>query len=59
MYLAGGVAQALAGALPRASFLERFQDRPRMRAYLARIPVRLIRHAQPGLLGLAQMALKS
>jgi glucokinase len=56
VYLAGGVAQALAQALPRAAFLERFQDRPRMRAYLARIPVRLIRHPQPGLLGLAAMA---
>ena len=59
LYLAGGVAQALAAMLPREAFLERFQDRPRMRAYLARIPVRLIRHPQPGLLGLAQMALKS
>lgn len=59
IYLAGGVAQALAGMLPRAAFLERFQDRPRMRAYLARVPVRLIRHPQPGLLGLAQYALKS
>jgi glucokinase len=54
VYLAGGVAQAL--ALPRAAFLTRFQDRPRMRAYLARIPVRLIRHPQPGLLGLAALA---
>ena len=59
VFLAGGVAQALAGQLPRAGFLERFQDRARMRAYLARIPVRLIRHAQPGLLGLAQMALRT
>jgi glucokinase len=55
VYLAGGVAQALAGALPRAGFLQRFQDRPRMRSYLARIPVRLIKHQQPGLLGLAAM----
>ncbi len=59
VYLAGGVAQALAGMLPRAGFLERFQERPRMRGYLARVPVRLIRHAQPGLLGLAQLALKA
>lgn len=58
VYLAGGVVQALAGALPRAGFLERFQDRPRMRAYLARLPVRVIRHPQPGLLGLAQLALR-
>jgi glucokinase len=59
VYLAGGVAQALAEMLPRAGFLERFQERPRMRGYLARVPVRLIRHAQPGLLGLAQLALKA
>lgn len=56
VFLAGGVAQGMAGALPRAGFLERFQDRPRMRAYLARIPVRMIRHPQPGLLGLARLA---
>lgn len=52
VYLAGGVAQA---PLDRAGFLERFQDRPRMRAYLARVPVRRIIHPQPGLLGLAAM----
>ena len=56
VFLAGGVAQALADLLPRAEFLERFQERPRMRGYLARIPVRLIRHPQPGLLGLARLA---
>lgn len=56
VYLAGGVAQALAGLLPRAAFLERFQARPRMREYLARIPVRLVLHPQPGLLGLARIA---
>jgi len=54
VYLAGGVAQAPLG---RTGFLERFQDRPRMRAYLARVPVRRIIHPQPGLLGLAAIAL--
>ncbi|WP_421989422.1 glucokinase [Roseococcus sp.] len=56
VYLAGGVAQSFADRLPRAEFLERFRDRPRMRDYLTQIPIRLIRHAQPGLLGLARMA---
>lgn len=53
VFLAGGVARAPAD---HAAFLERFQDRPRMRAYLARVPVRRITHPQPGLLGLAQLA---
>nr|WP_249732102.1 ROK family protein [Roseococcus sp. SDR] len=54
--LAGGVARV---PTDRAAFLERFQDRPRMRSYLARVPVRRITHPQPGLLGLAQLALKA
>ncbi len=53
VFLAGGVARAPAEP---AGFLERFQDRPRMRAYLARVPVQRILHPQPGLLGLAQLA---
>ncbi|TCH96012.1 glucokinase [Roseococcus sp. SYP-B2431] len=56
VYLAGGVAQSFAGMLPREAFLERFRDRPRMRDYLTRIPIRLITHKQPGLVGLARMA---
>jgi len=56
VFLAGGVAGALAAHAQRAEFLERFQDRPRMRAYLARVPVRRIIHPQPGLLGLARLA---
>lgn len=53
VFLAGGVARA---PTDRAAFLARFQDRPRMRAYLARVPIRRITHPQPGLLGLAQLA---
>ncbi|WP_424814369.1 glucokinase [Roseococcus sp. YIM B11640] len=56
VFLAGGVAQSFADQLPLADFLERFRDRPRMRDYLTRIPIRLIRHPQPGLLGLARWA---
>ena len=56
VFLAGGVAGALAAQAQRAEFLERLQDRPRMRTYLARVPVRRIIHPQPGLLGLARLA---
>lgn len=56
VYLAGGVAQSFAERLPHEAFLERFRDRPRMRDYLTRIPIRLILHKQPALLGLARMA---
>lgn len=59
VYLAGGVAQSFAEMLPREDFLERFRDRPRMRDYLTRIPIRLITHKQPGLLGLARIAAES
>ena len=56
VFLAGGAAQAMTDLLSRAEFLERFQARPWMRAYLAQVPVRMIRHNQPGLLGLARLA---
>ncbi|MBS7813183.1 glucokinase [Roseococcus pinisoli] len=56
VFLAGGVAQSFAEMAPREAFLERFRDRSRMRDYLTRIPVRLIRYAQPALLGLARLA---
>lgn len=59
VYLAGGVAQSFAEMLPREEFLERFRDRPRMRDYLTRIPIRMITHKQPGLLGLARMAVET
>ncbi len=58
VFLAGGVAQHLAPLLPREAFLARLRDKPPMRDYLARIPVRLITHPEPGLLGLARYAVR-
>ena len=56
VHLAGG---AVAGLLPfcdRAAFLARFDAKPKMQGYLARISVRRIAHPEPGLLGLAVLA---
>ena len=54
VFLAGGAAQKLFDLLPREAFLGRFRDKPKMGDYLARIPVRVITHGQPALLGLAR-----
>jgi glucokinase len=52
VYLAGGVAQGLAGFLPKSRFRERFEAKGRMGAYLEPIPVFLITHPYPAFVGL-------
>jgi glucokinase len=54
VYLAGGAAQKLFDLLPVEAFLNRFRDKPKMQEYLSRIPVHVITHPQPALLGLAR-----
>lgn len=54
VYLAGGAAQKLFDLLPVEAFLNRFRDKPKMQAYLSRIPVHVITHDQPALMGLAR-----
>ena len=54
VYLAGGAAQKLFDLLPVEAFLNRFRDKPKMQDYLSRIPVHVITHTQPALLGLAR-----
>ncbi|HEV7458689.1 MAG TPA: glucokinase [Roseococcus sp.] len=54
VYLAGGAAQKLFDLLPVEAFLNRFRDKPKMQAYLSRIPVHVIIHDQPALMGLAR-----
>lgn len=54
VYLAGGAAQKLFDLLPAEAFLNRFRDKPKMQDYLARIPVHVITHPQPALMGLAR-----
>jgi len=54
VFLAGGAAQKLFDLLPVEAFLGRFRDKPKMQDYLSRIPVHVIIHPQPALLGLAR-----
>ncbi len=51
--IAGGLGQRLAGHLPRSGFGQRFAAKGRFEAMMAAIPVKLIVHPQPGLLGAA------
>jgi len=57
VYLAGGVLTALAPLLESERFRMRFNDKGRFADAMARVPVGLITHAQPGLLGAAGFAL--
>lgn len=51
--IAGGLGYRLRDVLPRSGFAERFIAKGRFRERMAAIPVRLIVHPQPGLLGAA------
>ncbi len=53
VYLAGGILPQIRGFLVRSSFVERFLDKGRMRAFLERVPVRLMEHGQLGVIGAA------
>jgi len=53
VYLAGGVLPQMRELLLRSRFVERFLDKGPMRAALARTPVRLVDHAQLGVIGAA------
>jgi glucokinase len=53
IYLAGGVLPQMKELLLRSRFVERFLDKGVMRQVLARTPVRLVEHAQLGVIGAA------
>ena len=53
IYLAGGVLPQMRGLLARSRFVERFLDKGAMHAALRRTPVRLVEHAQLGVIGAA------
>lgn len=55
-YLSGGILQYLVPALRESDFLHRFRDKGRYAGLLARVPIRVVLHPQPGLLGAAAMA---
>ena len=51
--LAGGLGARIAGHLPRSGFAERFVAKGRFESRMRTIPVRVITHPEPGLLGAA------
>lgn len=51
VYIAGGIAPRFTALLARSSFRERFEDKGRLRAYLAGIPVRIVLKNDLGLSG--------
>jgi len=53
LVLAGGIGLRLRDRLPRSGFAERFRFKGRYEALMASLPVKLITHPQPGLLGAA------
>ena len=55
VYIAGGIVPRLGQVFPRERFRQRFEDKGRMRRYLAEIPTFLIRHPYPAFVGLAAL----
>lgn len=51
--MAGGLGLRLADRLPRSGFARRFRNKGRFESMMAALPVKLITHPQPGLLGAA------
>lgn len=51
VYLAGGMLRPLSAWIRTGSFRRRFEDKGRFAAAMGRVPVALITHPQPGLLG--------
>lgn len=57
LYLAGGILPGFPGFLRQSEFRHRFSDRGPMQGHLQRMPVRVITHPEPGLLGAAHAPL--
>lgn len=53
VYLAGGIVPRLGGRFAKSAFRERFEDKGRLRAYLAAIPTYVVIHPLPAFLGCA------
>ncbi|HET7664021.1 MAG TPA: glucokinase [Rhodanobacteraceae bacterium] len=53
VWLAGGILPKIRDFLACSTFVERFLDKGRMRAFLERVPVRLMEHGQLGVIGAA------
>jgi glucokinase len=55
VYIAGGIAPKIRDCLAASRFRRRFEAKGRFRTYLARIPVWVVTHPEPGLLGLTNL----
>ena len=55
VYISGGIVPRLGAAFAQSAFRERFEQKGRMRAYLAPIPTYVITHAVPAFLGAATL----
>ena len=53
VYIVGGIVPKLGSVFAASSFRERFEDKGRLRPYLARIPTYVVTHPFPAFLGLA------
>ena len=51
LFVGGGIAPRILPALESGTFMEAFRDKPPMTDLLAAVPVKVILHPQPGLLG--------
>lgn len=58
VFLAGGVLPKIRTLLQQSRFVDRFLDKGGMRAFLSRVPVRLIEHGRHGVLGAAHWYLE-
>lgn len=56
VYLAGGILPRWGARLDHAEFRRGFEDKPPLSGWLRQIPAYVVTHAQPGLLGLAELA---
>ena len=59
IYLAGGIVPALGDSFAESEFRKRFEDKGRMRGYLAPIPTYVITRPLPALIGAAALLRKS
>jgi glucokinase len=57
VYLTGGIVPRISEFLERSAFMDRFLDKGRMRAFLERVPVRLLEHGRLGVIGAAAWAI--
>jgi glucokinase len=56
VYIGGGIVPRFVDHLARSTFREQFVSKGRMRAYLERIPTRVILHPNPAFVGLMSLA---